>query len=218
MLPSILSLAFPAENPAPNRAGGAMVPVFIIIALSLDGLWNGLKKIRAPSSSNLLGTVAVILLFTLAAVQNYGLVFNLYRQQYAAAAWNSSEMGRVLKNFAQSGGSLEAAWVVKSAHWVDTRLVGIHAGEPLRDFGIDRENLAATLSDSRPKIFLIRHYPNPEDRLEEEQTLNELQNLYRTGWAQLYPSRYPGKEFWIFTAPPANPGDPTNAISILPSP
>ncbi|MFL7871047.1 MAG: glycosyltransferase family 39 protein, partial [Anaerolineales bacterium] len=37
-MPSILSLAFPAENPALNRAGGAYVPVFVIVALALDGL------------------------------------------------------------------------------------------------------------------------------------------------------------------------------------
>jgi hypothetical protein len=35
MLPSILSLAYPAENPAPNRAGGALVPVFVIVGLCL---------------------------------------------------------------------------------------------------------------------------------------------------------------------------------------
>ena len=44
MLPSILSLAFPDENPALNRAGGAIVPVFLIIAIALDGLMSGVEK------------------------------------------------------------------------------------------------------------------------------------------------------------------------------
>jgi len=152
----------------------------------------------------------------LASAQNYGLVFNQYQQQYAAAAWNSSEMGSMLKNFALSGGSLDSTWVVKSAHWVDTRLVGMYAGEPLRDFGIDRENLASTLADPQPKIFLVRHQLNPEDRLEEQRTLDALQSLYPDGWAQLYPSRYPGKEFWVFFAPPASPGIQNKELNPLP--
>ena len=215
MLPSILSLAFPAENPAPNRAGGAVVPVFIIIGLSLDGLWNALSRIKIFRSNSLQGAAVFILLFALAASQNYSLVFDQYQQQYALAAWNSSEMGQVLKNFAESGGSLESTWVVKSPHWVDTRLVGIHAGDPLRDFGIDLENIPSTLADSRPKIFLIRHQVNPDERLEEERTLKELQDLYPYGWANLYPSRYSGKDFWVFYAPPAFPGIQASELNTL---
>ncbi len=45
-LPSILSLAFPAENPALNRAAGAMVPTFLLVAIALDGL---LARHRAPT-------------------------------------------------------------------------------------------------------------------------------------------------------------------------
>ena len=38
LMPSILSLAFPGENPALNRAGGAYIPAFLIGAMALDGL------------------------------------------------------------------------------------------------------------------------------------------------------------------------------------
>ncbi len=43
MLPSILALAFPSENPEMNRTGGALVPTFLIVALALDGLITGLR-------------------------------------------------------------------------------------------------------------------------------------------------------------------------------
>ena len=43
MLPSILSLAFPDENPSLNRTAGAIIPVFILIALALDGLLSSLN-------------------------------------------------------------------------------------------------------------------------------------------------------------------------------
>ncbi|MGW8249587.1 MAG: glycosyltransferase family 39 protein, partial [Anaerolineales bacterium] len=38
MLPSVLSLAYPAENPALNRLSGALVTMFLIAAVALDGL------------------------------------------------------------------------------------------------------------------------------------------------------------------------------------
>ena len=37
LLPSVLSLAFPGENPSLNRTGGAAVAVFVVSALALDG-------------------------------------------------------------------------------------------------------------------------------------------------------------------------------------
>ncbi|MBA4380681.1 MAG: hypothetical protein C0393_08425, partial [Anaerolinea sp.] len=50
LLPSILSLAYPAENPALNRAAGAIVPVFLIVGLALDGLVTGLGSGRARAT------------------------------------------------------------------------------------------------------------------------------------------------------------------------
>ena len=44
MLPSILSLAFPAENPALNRMGGAIIPVFLIAGLALDSWMTSLSE------------------------------------------------------------------------------------------------------------------------------------------------------------------------------
>ena len=42
LLPSVLSLAFPGENPSLNRTGGAAVAVFIVSALALDGFVSSL--------------------------------------------------------------------------------------------------------------------------------------------------------------------------------
>ncbi len=44
LLPSILSLAFPDENPSLNRTTGAWVPVFVIIGLSLDSILASLRR------------------------------------------------------------------------------------------------------------------------------------------------------------------------------
>ncbi|PJF23823.1 MAG: hypothetical protein CUN53_20940, partial [Phototrophicales bacterium] len=45
MMPSILSLAFPGENPSLNRSGAAAVVVFVIAAQMLDGLYTGLRGV-----------------------------------------------------------------------------------------------------------------------------------------------------------------------------
>ena len=42
LMPSILSLAFPEENPALNRTAGAAIPIFVISAIALEGLLSGL--------------------------------------------------------------------------------------------------------------------------------------------------------------------------------
>ncbi len=47
MLPSILSLAFPAENPNLYRTGGVIVPAFLMVGLALDGLMKGVENLNA---------------------------------------------------------------------------------------------------------------------------------------------------------------------------
>ena len=51
MLPSILSLAFPTENPALNRASGAMVPVFLVVGLAADSLITSLGSAREKAQA-----------------------------------------------------------------------------------------------------------------------------------------------------------------------
>ncbi|MCJ7434809.1 MAG: glycosyltransferase family 39 protein, partial [Anaerolineales bacterium] len=109
LLPSILSLAFPGENPALNRSGGAAVPAIIISALALDGLVAGLGsgKKRHFIAYSLTG----ILLFA-SAYQNYDLVFNQFDTQFKSGAWNTSEMGRLIKEFDRAYGRTDTVWIV----------------------------------------------------------------------------------------------------------
>src|SRR5690606_3525064 len=44
MLPSTLSLAFPEENPAMNRASGAWIPAFMLCALALDTVLHSVRQ------------------------------------------------------------------------------------------------------------------------------------------------------------------------------
>ena len=195
MLPSILSLAFPDENPALNRAAGAMVPVFLIVAISLDGLMSAIEK-RVPSKAGFTlswGLAAILVLFS--ALGNYDLVFNQYQRAYELSSWNTSEMGGVVHDFGAMYGSTETAYVVPYPYWVDTRLVGMNAGDPTRDYAIPPEQISATLSDPRPKMFLV--YP------EDTPDLDLLRQIFPQGNLSTYKSQV-GKDFYIFMVPPAS--------------
>ena len=190
MLPSILSLAFPSENPTLNRTAGALVPVFLVVGLSFDGFLSGIKR-RVPNPMNtiLAWTVGIVLLLA-SGYQNYDLVFNQYQQNYSQSAWNTSEIGGAIKDFTDTIGSQENAFVVAYPYWVDTRLVGMNAGFPTRDFAIWPEDLPKTVDASGTKLFIIKE--------EDTDSLVDLQNLFPEGIVQRYTSSYPGKDFYQF--------------------
>src|SRR5215208_3990836 len=153
LMPSILSLAFPGENPALNRAGGAYIPAFLIAAMALDGLLTSFG--RAGMRSLLQWGLAGILLF-FSASQNYDLVFNQYYTAFRGGSWNSSDMGQVVKDFELVYGaqSRENVWIVPFPHWVDTRLPAVWAGIPNRDLAMWREDLPGTVESTGPKLFM----------------------------------------------------------------
>jgi hypothetical protein len=193
MLPSILSLAFPGENPALNRTAGAIIPVFLIAGLSLDSLlrlwetrWNSLAgKVFSWS-------LAAFLLI-LALFQNYDLVFNQYYTQFRLSSWNTSELGAVMRGFAASIGEGENAWVIPYPHWVDTRLVGMHAGYPTRDTALQPDQIDTTEEIPGPKLFML----HPEDR----GSYTALRGLYPQGILKEYASQVAGKDFLIYFVP-----------------
>jgi hypothetical protein len=200
MLPSILSLAFPDENPALNRTAGAIVPVFLIIAIALDGLMSGVEK-RIPSraGSAFAWGIAAVLIF-ISVVGNYDLVFNQYQRSYELSSWNTSEMGSVIRDFGDMYGGTNNAYVVPYPYWVDTRLVGMNAGDPTRDYAIPPDQIAATLNFPQAKMFLL----NPLDQAD----LNLLHQLFPRGIVSNYSSKV-GKDFYIYMVPPASsaPGE-----------
>jgi hypothetical protein len=195
MLPSIMALAFPIENPNLYRTGGAIVPVFLIIGFGMEGLIGAIKTGLAHKwGTGFAWAVGFLLLFW-SAVQDYDWVFSRYYQQYRESAWNTTEVGHVIRAFADSVGSGDSAWVVPFPHWVDTRLVGINAGYPIKDYALWPEHLEETLGDTRAKLFIVK--PN------NQVAIDKLRMLYPEGWFQLYTSQVPTKDFLIFFVPPS---------------
>jgi hypothetical protein len=193
-IPSTLALAFPAENPNLYRTGGAMIPVFLLAALALDGLMTSLESWLPARSARLASAGLAIVLIGLAAFQDYNLVFDKFYQQYRASSWNTSEIGAVAREFAETIGSPDTIWVMGFPHWIDSRLVATNAGYPGRDYRMFPEQLNDTLPDPRAKLFIL----NPQD----VQSLEALRQLYPQGWPQTLTSKTPTKDFMVFFVPP----------------
>ncbi|HKZ44886.1 MAG TPA: glycosyltransferase family 39 protein [Anaerolineales bacterium] len=193
MLPSILSLAFPEENPALNRASAAFIPVFIIIALAMDGLFVAIKSMSVKKRGSLLAWLVMICLLGVSTFQNYDLVFNQYNQQFRLSSWNSSEMGEVISQFGNAYGSTDTAWIVPFPYWVDTRLPGVWAGIPNRDFAIWQDHLKDTLAYPGTKLFIYN--------INDDKTGELLNEIYPVGSASLYISNTPGHDFMVYLVP-----------------
>lgn len=193
MMPSILSLSFPGENPSLNRSAAAIIPVFLVVGFSVDGFLTALQSASASVWNKRFAWAVGIFLFLWAAFQNYDLVFNQYRKLYELSSWNTMEMGEVVKGFVEATGSEDTAWMVGYPHWADSRLVMINAGFPTRDNAIWPENFEKTLEDPRPKLFIIN--------LNDQDAVKALQSLYPNGSLREYDSKYENKNFLVFYAP-----------------
>ncbi|MCJ7651141.1 MAG: glycosyltransferase family 39 protein, partial [Candidatus Lokiarchaeota archaeon] len=128
MMPSILSLAYPGENPSLNRSAGALVPIFVVIGIGMNLLIRSIVDNYSKKYSKIIAILLGFMIIMISIVNNYLLVFKSYKQQYDKNAWNSSEIGGVIEKFVQTGNSPEKAFVIPFPHWVDTRLVGFNAG------------------------------------------------------------------------------------------
>ncbi len=198
MMPSILSLAFPEENPSLNRAGGAIIPIFLIAALALEGVLSALlKRTNRKGLAVSLSLVIGLVLFSWSSIQNYYLVFYKFDNQFMDGAWNTSEMGQIIHSFADSVGTPDSAYVVPFPYWVDTRLVGINAGYPLKDYALTPDKFSDTLTEPRSKLFIIKK--------EDQTSLDDLLSLYPQATYWEHQNSRVGKNCWILIAP-AQPG------------
>lgn len=193
LLPSVLSLAFPSENPSLNRTGGAIIPVFIICALALEGFLQSVQARMDRISGKVLTLSVATLLFVVSISQNYDLVFNQYNQQFRLSSWNSSEMGLVIKQFGTVYRSMDNAWIIPYPYWVDTRLPGVWAGIPNRDFAVWPEDLANTLNNTGAKLFIYNTADTDSGSL--------LKGLYPQGSVSQYASKTPNHDFMIYFVP-----------------
>jgi len=134
-----------------------------------------------------------LLLFTIAAKQNYTLVFDTYEERYLRTALNTSEAGYIIRDFAESIGDYDTAHVVSFPYWLDTRLVGIWAGRPHRDYETWPEDFESFLGETRSQLFIL----NPNDTA----ALERLRTLFPDGKLKVKESQLEGKDLFLFVVP-----------------
>lgn len=196
MMPSILSLAFPGENPSLNRSAGALVPVFVIAGIGFYVFIIALSKYFAPRPSRMISLIIGMIVISISILNNYKIVFKEYKEQFDKNAWNSSEIGGVIKNFIRSGNNPDHAFVIPYPHWVDTRLVGFNAGYPGKDYALWHEEILDTETIQGEKLFIFK----PEDG----KALFGLETHFPGGEARIFHSRIPTREFIIYTVNGSN--------------
>ncbi len=199
MLPSILSISFPGENPSLNRTNAAIIPIIIIIALFLDGLMSSLERTWQGLKGSAAAWSLAVMLIAFSCWQNYDLVFRQYDQQYRFFILNSTGMGNIVRGFLDNGNTMEQVFVLEYPYWVDSRLVAIAAGHPEIDPVFKREFLFDTLYTAPPLLFLIHQ--------DDSASLEILTLLYPQGILSRYTLEAPRGDFWIYrvTAGSRNP-------------
>ncbi len=193
LLPSILSLAYPQENPSVVRTGGAVPWVMLIAALPLVLIITRIRELPRKIGTLAAGIVIATVVVT-ALLYNYHWYFIQYDANIRRSLWNSSEMGLVLHDFIESGGEWTNAFHIPYPHWVDTRNIGINAGNiRWANTLIDDGWYMPDSIPSGPKLFLL--FP------EDVESIRRLVWLYPRGQIELYDSRWEGKDFIIYRVP-----------------
>ncbi len=193
MLPSTLSLAFPAENPCLNRTAGALIPVMIIAAAGFCCVFDVLAR-AARRSMGLFVTLCVLACFFIAEIgmNNFDLIFRRFAYNYNRSAWNTTQVGSVIKGFADSVGSYDDAYVIPYPHWIDTRLAGINAGDPGKDYSFPAELVNSLPYDGKPRLFIYRDI--------DSEAADIVRTHYPNGVEELNNGPFAGKNFYSYIA------------------
>lgn len=193
MAPSILAIAFPVENPAPNRAAGALIPAFTLAGFGLVTTAASLRKAWSGRVGPVVAGAFVLTALLLASASNYRMMFDDYAAQYRARSLNTGAAGEIVRGFAESVGSFATAHVVPFPHWFDTRLVGFEAGRPGTDYAVPREALPALAAELSPQLFLVH--------IDDAETTTLLTSLFPEGTLRRYASGIEERDFWIYFVP-----------------
>lgn len=211
ILPSVLSISFPKENPSAVRTAGAVPIVMIIAALPLYSWMVAAGRFgrKLGQAGKLIAPVGLAMVAAGCIAYNYNWYFVRYHNIQLGATWNTRDLGAVLHRWLAAGGHPDNANQIIYRHWVDTRLVGIHAGDITWSNALQSpEDLDERGLPRTGRLFFL----HPDD----ERNLTALRSLFPTGRWEVDPSSTPGrgKEFVIFEVPPA--GDPNRFLILSP--
>ncbi len=200
VMPSVLALAYPVENPSVVRASGAIQFAMIIAAIPLVLVVRELRN-SFPRWGPTLAAFLVGSLMLAAMVMNYRSYFVIFDLQTRAMVSNSMEMSKVLEGFVNSIGDIDHAYMVAYPNWVDTRNAYFNMGAVPRNNFIMSDQLAQVaptqVNDPAAKIYLLS--------MDDQKGGQTLQQTFPQGQLSTYTSQTPGRDFQVFFVPAAVP-------------
>ena len=206
LLPTVLALAFPIENPSHTRASGALPAVFLIASLPAAQLVT-LLRYRLRGRAGRLAAAALTLLLlsgTLHASHQRYFVDNLRAWQQATFPYSTA--GQVLAAFIAVTDAPGNAFVIAWPHWWDHRAVGIEAGLQAWPNGVPGiGELPGFMSQALTRTGTYR--PDPQRDLlfflapADERALAQLQGWFPRGHMQQRHSEHPRDEFLLYRVP-----------------
>jgi 4-amino-4-deoxy-L-arabinose transferase-like glycosyltransferase len=200
ILPSVLALAEPVNNPSLARANAAVAVTYLFPALSLVVIIDFVKSLVSGRTGILAGALIVAALMIPVLGQNSYLTQVVYPGVYRGSAQNESEIGAFIKEFAETVGSYKDAHFIPYPYWVGDRLVNLYAGLPINHQGLvvwqdDLEHFEFT---GRPTLFLLKDT--------DDEALSALQATFPEGTWKHFSSAFPGKDFIAYSIP-GRPGE-----------
>jgi hypothetical protein len=166
LLPSIMSLGYPHENPSVVRTGMAIPVVATLVMLPLALLTRRLRAwVGGPYGrvAAALGLAVVLVAMVRLNVDQY---FRVYAEQHSRASQHTTYVADAVKGFIQLGGRKEDAYILPGAQWVDWRLVSIQVGDvrwrPLLE---QVDNARAQDGVPRPRLYVV--HPNDSSSLDK---------------------------------------------------
>ena len=193
LAPSILSVAFPKENPSAVRTAGAIPVVAVMVGLGFYVVTQAAKRFGGKWLA--VPLLAVLLAMTM--VINYQRYFRDYFHSYQLSSQNSSEMAEAMRGFIVTGGDLKHIVIRAWPYWVDTRALALLMNDiSWQDTNvvIDKVNdLARLRDDPAPQMYLLH--------LDDQQGLAVLRTTFPQGYPTRYRSLVPGHDFVLFHVP-----------------
>ena len=207
LLPSALSVAYPIENPSATRTSGALPEAYLIAALPLALVGRSLVRLLGRRAGTLLAVGLIGVVAVGSYVANADTYFVDYHDSYLISSLPYSEVGSVLRAFAEGDGSYGNAFMIAYPYWWDHRALGIEGGvidwpngiisidqTPDFLFGAAGRQTAYRLDPDKPLLFFL----SPEDDL----SLTQLQRWFPDGTAEDRQSYQPEDTYRLYTVPP----------------
>ena len=194
LLPSILALAIPNENPSLTRALAAVPVVFLLPAFSMVLLANYLKRLIPGVNGRLAVTLMAAVMIGLAVRQDFNLTQVQYPTVYRGNCQNASEVGTFMRAFTQSIGRPEDVYLIPYPYWIDDRIMNIYAGFPVHtSHVIQPADIPGFAFSGRPTLFVL---------LATDQTgLSVLREKFPNGYYGTVVSSFPGHDYMYFLVP-----------------